>query len=67
MLLTCFLKVHFLVPKVIAGKHIQLGISSDSAHRFERGVDFGATRSTAMERATELIIDICGGHRRANY
>ena len=61
MLLTCFLKVHFFLPKVIAGKHTQLGISSDSAHRFERGVDFGATR-IAMERATGLIIDICGGY-----
>jgi len=56
-----FLESAFFTPKVIAGKHIQLGISSDSAHRFERGVDFGATR-VAMERATGLIIDICGGY-----
>ena len=56
-----FLESAFFLPKVIAGKHIQLGISSDSAHRFERGVDFGATRA-AMERATGLIIDICGGY-----
>lgn len=56
-----FLESAFFIPKVIAGKHIQLGISSDSAHRFERGVDFGATR-IAMERATGLIIDICGGY-----
>ena len=55
-----FLESAFFMPKVIAGKHIQLGISSDSAHRFERGVDFAATR-IAMERATGLIIDICGG------
>ena len=56
-----FLESAFFLPKVIAGKHTQLGISSDSAHRFERGVDFGATR-IAMERATGLIIDICGGY-----
>ena len=56
-----FLESAFFLPKVIAGKPIQLGISSDSAHRFERGVDFGATRA-AMERATGLIIDICGGY-----
>ncbi|MBL79856.1 MAG: phenylalanine--tRNA ligase subunit beta [Nitrosomonadaceae bacterium] len=56
-----FLESAFFLPKVISGKHIQLGISSDSAHRFERGVDFGSTR-LAMERATRLIIDICGGH-----
>ena len=55
-----FLESAFFIPKVIAGKHIQLGISSDSAHRFERGVDFDATR-IALERATGLIIDICGG------
>ncbi|MEO7320997.1 MAG: phenylalanine--tRNA ligase subunit beta, partial [Nitrosospira sp.] len=34
--------------------------SSDSAYRFERGVDFDATRN-ALERATHLILDICGG------
>lgn len=56
-----FLESAFFIPKVIAGKHIQYGISSDSAHRFERGVDFAATRST-MERATGLIIAICGGY-----
>ena len=56
-----FLESAFFIPKVIAGMHIQLGISSDSAHRFERGVDFAATR-IAMERATSLIIDICGGY-----
>jgi phenylalanyl-tRNA synthetase beta chain len=36
------------------------GLSTDSSHRFERGVDFGATRQ-AMERATQLLLDICGG------
>ena len=56
-----FLESAFFMPKVIAVKHIQLGISSDSAHRFERCVDFGATL-IAMERATGLIIDICGGY-----
>ena len=56
-----FLESAFFMPQVIAGKHIQLGISSDSAHRFERGVDFAATR-IAMERATGLLIDICGGY-----
>ncbi|HEY0664318.1 MAG TPA: phenylalanine--tRNA ligase subunit beta, partial [Thiobacillaceae bacterium] len=37
-----------------------LGLSTDSSHRFERGVDFGATRR-AMERATQLLLDSCGG------
>jgi phenylalanyl-tRNA synthetase beta chain len=55
-----FLESAFFSPRVIAGKSLQLGISSDSAHRFERGVDFATTRN-AMERATSLILDICGG------
>jgi phenylalanyl-tRNA synthetase beta chain len=55
-----FLESAFFNPAVIAGKSFILGFSSDSAHRFERGVDFAATRDV-MERATRLILDICGG------
>ncbi len=55
-----FLESAFFSPEAIAGKSFRLGFSSDSAYRFERGVDFAATR-TAMERATRLILDICGG------
>jgi phenylalanyl-tRNA synthetase beta chain len=55
-----FLESAFFSPAVVAGKSFSLGFSSDSAHRFERGVDFGATRN-AMERATRLIMEICGG------
>lgn len=55
-----FLESAFFSPPAIAGRSFTLGFSSDSAHRFERGVDFGATRDT-MERASELILDICGG------
>lgn len=50
----------FFDPDVIAGKSRVLGFGSDSAYRFERGVDF-AGASVAMERATGLILDICGG------
>ncbi|MES2637701.1 MAG: phenylalanine--tRNA ligase subunit beta, partial [Pseudomonadota bacterium] len=32
----------------------------DSSYRFERGVDFGNTK-LALERATALVLDICGG------
>ncbi|MGH8761830.1 MAG: phenylalanine--tRNA ligase subunit beta [Nitrosospira sp.] len=56
-----FLESAFFSPEVIAGKSLRLGFSSDSAHRFERGVDFAATRN-AMERATYLVLDICGGN-----
>ncbi|MDP3124220.1 MAG: phenylalanine--tRNA ligase subunit beta [Thiobacillus sp.] len=55
-----FLEAAFFAPTAIAGRARRLGLSTDSSHRFERGVDFGATRR-AMERATELLLDICGG------
>jgi phenylalanyl-tRNA synthetase beta chain len=54
------LEAAFFAPAAIAGRARRLGLSTDSSHRFERGVDFGATRA-AMERATQLLIDICGG------
>ncbi|MBN8759555.1 MAG: phenylalanine--tRNA ligase subunit beta [Thiobacillus sp. 65-69] len=54
------LEAAFFAPAAIAGRARRLGLSTDSSHRFERGVDFDATRQ-AMERATRLLIDICGG------
>jgi phenylalanyl-tRNA synthetase beta chain len=50
----------FFAPDVIAGKTRTLGFGSDSAYRFERGVDFTGARA-AQERATQLILQICGG------
>jgi phenylalanyl-tRNA synthetase beta chain len=55
-----FLEAAFFVPQAIAGKARSFGFASDASHRFERGVDFGNTRS-AMSRATALILEICGG------
>ena len=55
-----FLESAFFAPKAIAGRARRYGFASDASHRFERGVDFGATRQ-ALERATELILQICGG------
>lgn len=54
------LEAAFFAPAAIAGRARRLGLSTDSSHRFERGVDFGAIRQ-AMERATQLLLDICGG------
>jgi phenylalanyl-tRNA synthetase beta chain len=54
------LEAAFFAPTAIAGRARRLGLSTDSSHRFERGVDFGATRQ-AMERATQLLMEICGG------
>ncbi|OYY82127.1 MAG: phenylalanine--tRNA ligase subunit beta, partial [Methylophilales bacterium 16-45-9] len=55
-----FLESAFFVPSVIAGKARRLGLSTDSSYRFERGVDFSMTQA-ALDRATQLIIDVCGG------
>lgn len=59
-----FLESAFFAPNVIVGKSRRLGFSSDSSYRFERGVDFAATVS-ALDRATQLILDICGGEAGA--
>jgi phenylalanyl-tRNA synthetase beta chain len=55
-----FLESAFFAPKAIAGRARRYGFGSDASHRFERGVDFGGTRQ-ALERATQLILQICGG------
>ena len=55
-----FLESAFFAPAVIVGKARRLGFSTDSSYRFERGVDFANTRR-ALERATALVQEICGG------
>ena len=55
-----FLESAFFAPKAIAGRARRYGFGSDASHRFERGVDFGNTRR-ALERASQLILEICGG------
>ena len=55
-----FLESAFFAPAAIAGKARRIGFGSDSSHRFERGVDFDNCVA-ALERATQLVIDICGG------
>jgi phenylalanyl-tRNA synthetase beta chain len=55
-----FLESAFFAPKAIAGRARRYGFASDASHRFERGVDFGASRR-ALERASQLILEICGG------
>jgi phenylalanyl-tRNA synthetase beta chain len=55
-----FLESAFFDPAVVSGKSFYLGFGTDSSYRFERGVDFAATRDV-LERATNLIVKICGG------
>lgn len=54
------LEAAWFEPVGIAGKARQFALSSDSAQRFERGVDYALQRA-AMELASRLIIEICGG------
>jgi phenylalanyl-tRNA synthetase beta chain len=68
-----FLESAFFVPEVIAGKARTYGLHTDSSHRFERGVD-PELQVYAIERATELVLSICGGeagpvveHSTASY
>ena len=55
-----FLESAFFYPDAVAGRARRYNFSSDAAHRFERGVDF-ANNVDGIERATRLILDICGG------
>ncbi len=55
-----FLESAFFPPEAIAGRGRRLNLTSDAAHRFERGVDY-AGAVEGIERATELILAICGG------
>lgn len=50
----------FFKPESIAGKARQFGLHTESSHRFERGVD-PELQTQAIERATQLLIDIAGG------
>lgn len=43
-----------------SGKARRYGLHTESSHRFERGVD-PQLPPAAMERATELVLQICGG------
>src|SRR5258708_17566187 len=55
-----FLEAAWFNPSAVAGRARPFPPSSDAAFRFERGVDFAAT-AEAIELATQLIFDVCGG------
>ena len=55
-----FLESAFFFPEAIAGRARRYNFASDASHRFERGVDF-ANNVAGIERATQLILEICGG------
>jgi len=60
---TCniFLEAAHFAPAAIMGRARKLGMHTDASHRFERGVDPELPRR-ALERATELLLSIAGGH-----
>ncbi|WP_140920817.1 phenylalanine--tRNA ligase subunit beta [Limnobaculum xujianqingii] len=55
-----FLESAYFNPLAIAGRARRFGLHTDASHRYERGVD-PALQQTALERATRLLLDICGG------
>ncbi|UJF18073.1 phenylalanine--tRNA ligase subunit beta [Vibrio sp. SS-MA-C1-2] len=54
------LECAFFAPDHIRGRARNYGLHTDSSMRFERGVDF-ALQANAMERATQLLVEICDG------
>jgi phenylalanyl-tRNA synthetase beta chain len=54
------LEVAYFAPDAINGRARRLGLQTDASQRFERGVD-PQGQHRAMERATELLLSICGG------
>ena len=55
-----FLEAAHFAPSAIIGRSRKLGLHTDAAHRFERGVDPELPR-IAIERATRLVVEIAGG------
>lgn len=55
-----YLEAAFFTPAVIAGRARRFGLHTDASLRFERGVD-PTLQVRAIERATELILQVTGG------
>ncbi|SLM63356.1 MULTISPECIES: phenylalanine--tRNA ligase subunit beta [Dickeya] len=54
------LECAYFNPLSITGRARRYGLHTDASHRYERGVD-STLQCQAMERATRLLLDICGG------
>jgi phenylalanyl-tRNA synthetase beta chain len=50
----------FFQPSAVAGRGRRYGLVTDAGQRFERGVD-PAHQERAVERATQLLLEIAGG------
>lgn len=56
-----WLESAFFAPLAVAGVARKYGLMTDASYRFERGVDPGIVEK-ALERTTQLLQDILGGH-----
>ena len=54
------LECAFFAPLAIAGTARRYGLHTDASHRYERGVD-AELQAAALQRATQLLLDIVGG------
>ena len=54
-----FFEAAYFDPDTVRGRTRELGINSDAAYRYERGVDPESMRAN-LEYATRLTLDICG-------
>ncbi|QCR36312.1 phenylalanine--tRNA ligase subunit beta [Nissabacter sp. SGAir0207] len=54
------LECAYFDPLAITGRARRYGLHTDASHRYERGVD-PALQPKALERATALLLAICGG------
>ncbi|MGH8292001.1 MAG: phenylalanine--tRNA ligase subunit beta [Gammaproteobacteria bacterium] len=55
-----YLEAAFFSPEAVSGRERKLGVQTDAAYRFARGVDpTGQTR--ALERATRLLLSFASG------
>ncbi|WP_020560935.1 phenylalanine--tRNA ligase subunit beta [Thiofilum flexile] len=55
-----FLESAHFAPSAIAGRARQYGLQTDASYRYERGVAADLCVQ-ALERATQLVLEICGG------
>ncbi|HKT33048.1 MAG TPA: phenylalanine--tRNA ligase subunit beta [Gammaproteobacteria bacterium] len=55
-----YLEAAFFSPQTIGSRERKLGVQTDAAYRFARGVD-PAGQTRALERATRLLLNFAGG------
>jgi len=55
-----FFEAAYFAPEAVIGRAMRWGLTTDASQRFERGVD-PSQQERAVERATQLLLDIAGG------